>query len=45
MSDIEFDPATGKVGKQIGGMGPFLTENELIELCHLDGIGDAGGNG
>jgi FtsP/CotA-like multicopper oxidase with cupredoxin domain len=43
MSDIEFDPATGNVGKQIGGMGAYHTENELIAICHLFGIGDPGG--
>jgi len=40
MSDIEFD-ATGKVGKDLSGV--TKTENELIELCHLFGIGDPGG--
>jgi FtsP/CotA-like multicopper oxidase with cupredoxin domain len=43
MSDIGFDPATGNVGKQIGGAGPYHTENELIAICHLWGIGDPGG--
>ena len=41
MSDIDFD-ATGKVGKSFGGMTKTL--NELIELCHLYGIGDPGGD-
>src|SRR4030095_10113098 len=40
MSDIEFD-AAGVVGKDLGGVTKTL--NELIELCHLDGIGDPGG--
>ncbi len=40
MSDIEFD-ATGKVGKDLSGV--TKTQNELIELCHLFGIGDPGG--
>lgn len=44
MSDIQFDPATGNVGKQIGGAGAYHTENELIELCHLWGVGDPGGS-
>lgn len=43
MSDITFDPATGMVGKDVGG-GVFKTINELIELCHLNGIGDPGGS-
>ena len=41
MSDIEFD-GTGKIGKTLGGV--TKTENELIELCHLWGIGDPGGD-
>ncbi|HEY6226484.1 MAG TPA: multicopper oxidase family protein, partial [Verrucomicrobiae bacterium] len=41
MSDIEFD-GTGKVGKQLSGV--TKSENELIELCHLYGIGDPGGS-
>ena len=41
MSDIDFD-ATGKVGKSFGGGTKTL--NELIEICHLFGLGNPGGD-
>jgi len=42
LSDIEFDPLTGKVGKPLGGV---ITEvNELVQLCVLGNEGDPSGN-
>lgn len=41
LSDIDFD-SDGKVGKSFGGGTKTL--NELIELCHLYGIGDPSGD-
>jgi FtsP/CotA-like multicopper oxidase with cupredoxin domain len=41
LSDIEFD-ATGKVGKPFKGV--TKTVNELVELCHLEAIGEPGGD-
>ena len=41
LSDIQFD-ASGIVGKPFGGI--TMTINELVELCHLDAIGEPGGD-
>lgn len=41
LSDIQFD-ASGVVGKPFAGA--TTTINELVELCHLDAIGEPGGS-
>jgi len=43
LSDIEFDPATGVVGKPLGGV--ITPINEIVELCHLNVEGEPGGDG
>jgi len=42
LSDIEFDPATGIIGKPLAGV--ITPINELVELCHLSVEGEPGGN-
>jgi FtsP/CotA-like multicopper oxidase with cupredoxin domain len=44
LSDIEFDPFTGLVGKRLDVLGEITPINELIELCHLFVQGEPGGN-
>jgi len=45
LSDIEFDPFTGLVGKPLlDGDLPITPINELVELCHLAVQGEPGGN-
>lgn len=42
LSDIQFAPATGIVGKPLGGV--ITPINELVLLCHLNVQGEPGGN-
>ena len=44
LSDIEFDPFTGLVGKRLDVLGPITPINELVELCHLAVQGEPGGD-
>ncbi|MFN0009106.1 MAG: multicopper oxidase domain-containing protein [Planctomycetota bacterium] len=45
LSDIEFDPASGVVGKPLPPpAGPITPINELVELCHLAVEGEPGGD-
>ncbi|MFN0059197.1 MAG: multicopper oxidase domain-containing protein [Planctomycetota bacterium] len=43
LSDIEFDAATGVVGKPLSG-GAITPINELVELCHLFVENEPGGD-
>jgi FtsP/CotA-like multicopper oxidase with cupredoxin domain len=50
MSDIDFNPANGYVGKFYGGTNShfgtnvWLNINSLVEMCHLNRIGDTNGS-